>query len=351
MKFDELTVMSPNGAPANVEIFDVYESYTTVSGAFGNVVIDAVTEEEPEDPEVPDYPVYPGDGELVTVTFADVQLMAEHRGNTVNGPKTLRDHLNYAKSIDADVLFMPGDVVNNAVQSYYDRFWTIFKSVYGENKSLWPEIIWTMGNHEWYDTSEKDAADAIALFKANAYIDSPSLVKMSKVPSEANPGQTVANYYKVVNGVPFVVISGDSRANTVTEAQKQELIGWLDEICELPTVKAGTPIYVAYHLPIADVTYFGQGATDVSKVVDDILKNYPNAIVFTGDTHCPGINERTINQIDYTSINLGSSSYSRIVKRSATSAEGDKYYNVGGNAKDVVTGEVAFGFTYTIANK
>ena len=347
MMFDELTVMSPNGAPANVEIFDVYGSYTTVSGAFGNVVIDAVTEEEPEDPEVPDYPVYPGDGELVTVTFADVQLMAEHRGNTVNGPKALRDHLNYAKSIDADVLFMPGDVVNNAVQSYYDRFWTIFKSVYGENKSLWPEIIWTMGNHEWYDTSEKDAADAIALFKANAYIDSPSLVKMSKVPSEANPGQTVANYYKVVNGVPFVVISGDSRANTVTEAQKQELIGWLDEICELPTVKAGTPIYVAYHLPIADVTYFGQGATDVSKVVDDLLKNYPNAIVFTGDTHCPGINERTINQIDYTSINLGSSSYSRIVKRSATSAEGDKYYNVGGNAKDVVTGEVAFGFTYT----
>ena len=347
MKFDELTVMSPNGAPANVEIFDVYGSYTTVSGAFGNVEIDAVTEEEPDDPEVPDYPVYPGDGELVTVTFADVQLMAEHRGNTVNGPKALRDHLNYAKSIDADVLFMPGDVVNNAVQSYYDRFWTIFKSVYGENKSLWPEIIWTMGNHEWYDTSEKDAADAIALFKANAYIDSPSLVKMSKVPSEVNPGQTVANYYKVVNGVPFVVISGDSRANTVTEAQKQELIGWLDEICELPTVKAGTPIYVAYHLPIADVTYFGQGATDVSKVVDGILKNYPNAIVFTGDTHCPGINERTINQIDYTSINLGSSSYSRIVKRSATSAEGDKYYNVGGNAKDVVTGEVAFGFTYT----
>ena len=345
--FDELTVKSPNGAPANVEIFDIYGSYTTVGGAFGNVTLDAATEEEPESPEDMEHPAQPGDGQLVTVTFADAQLMAEHRGNTVNGPKTFRDHLTYAKSINADVLFMPGDMVNNAVQSYYDRFWSIFKSVYGEDESQWPEIIWAMGNHEWYDANEKDAANAIALFKANARIESDNLVRVSKVASEANPGQTVANYYKVVNGVPFVVISGDSISNKVSDAQKAEIIGWLDEIMELPTVQAGTPIYVAYHLPIADVTYFGQGATDVSRVVDDILKNYPNAIVFTGDTHCPGINERTINQVDYTAINLGSSSYSRIVKRSATSQEGEQYYNVGGNAKDVVTGEVAFGFTYT----
>lgn len=286
--------------------------------------------------------------ELVTVTFADVQLVQTHQGSIVNGPKALRDHLNYAKSIDADVLFFPGDIVNNAVQSYYDRFWDIFKSVYGEDESLWPEMIWAMGNHEWYNMSEKDAVDAISLFKANANIESPNLVKMSQVASEANPGETVANYYKVVNGVPFVVISGDSRANKVSDAQKEELIGWLNEINELPSVKAGTPIYVAYHIPIADVTYFGQGASEVSRTVDEILKNYPNTIVFTGDTHCPGINERTINQIDYTSINLGSSSYSRMVNRSATSQENEKYYNVGGNnAKDIVTGEVAFGFAYT----
>ena len=249
-----------------------------------------------------------GSIELVTVTFADVQLVKTHLGSIVNGPKALRDHLNYAKSINADVLFMPGDIVNNANQDYYDRFWTIFKSAYGEDEAQWPEFVWTMGNHEWYDMNEKDAQDAIALFKANANIESPNLVKMSQVPSTANPGQTVANYYKVIKGVPFVVISGDSRANTVSEAQKTELIGWLDEINELPSVKAGTPIYVAYHIPIADVTYFGQGASEVSKTVDEILKNYPNTIVFTGDTHCPGINERTINQIDYTSINLGSSS-------------------------------------------
>ena len=289
-----------------------------------------------------------GSIELVTVTFADVQLVKTHLGSIVNGPKALRDHLNYAKSINADVLFMPGDIVNNANQDYYDRFWTIFKSAYGEDEAQWPEFVWTMGNHEWYDMNEKDAQDAIALFKANANIESPNLVKMSQVPSTANPGQTVANYYKVIKGVPFVVISGDSRANTVSEAQKTELIGWLDEINELPSVKAGTPIYVAYHIPIADVTYFGQGASEVSKTVDEILKNYPNTIVFTGDTHCPGINERTINQIDYTSINLGSSSYSRMVNRSATSQPGEKYYNVGGGtAKDVVTGEVAFGFEYT----
>ena len=284
-----------------------------------------------------------GSIDLVTVTFSDVQLVTEHRGATTNGPKSLKDHLNYAKSIDADVLFMPGDIVNNADQSYYDRFWSIFKSVYGEDESLWPELIWTMGNHEWYDLSEKNASNAISMFKANAKIDTPNLVKMSQVASETNPGETVANYYKVVNGVPFVVISGDSVSMKVSAAQQAELISWLNEINELPSVKAGTPIYVAYHGPIEDVTFFGQGTSDASKVVDDILKNYPNTIVFTGHTHYPGINERTINQIDYTSINLGSSSYSCMVSRSATSQPGEKYYNVGG---DAVNGDVEFGYEY-----
>ncbi|MBR5570782.1 MAG: metallophosphoesterase family protein, partial [Oscillospiraceae bacterium] len=283
---------------------------------------------------------------LVTVAFSDVQLVTSPRGATTNGPKTLRDHLNYAKSIDADVLFMPGDIVNNVDQSYYDRFWSIFQSVYGTDKSQWPELVWTMGNHEWYDLNEKTATNAISMFKANAKIESDNLVKMSQVASQSNPGQTVVNYYKVINGVPFVVISGDGMSMKVSDAQKAELIGWLDEINELPSVKAGSPIYVAYHGPISDVTFFGQGTSDESKVVDAILKNYPNTIVFTGHTHYANINERTINQIDYTAINLGSSSYSRIASRSATSQAGDKYYNAGGSDKDVVNGEVSFGYEY-----
>lgn len=287
-----------------------------------------------------------GSIELVTVTFADVQLVDSPVGTITNGPKALKDHLNYAKSIDADVLLMPGDIVNNADQSYYDRFWSIFKSVYGEDESQWPELIWTMGNHEWYDLSEKNASNAISMFKANAKIDTPNLVKMSQIASETNPGETVANYYKVVNGVPFVVISGDSVSMKVSAAQQAELISWLNEINELPSVKAGTPIYVAYHGPIEDVTFFGQGASDESKAVDEVLKNYPNTIVFTGHTHYTNINERTINQVDYTAINLGSSSYSCMVNRSATSQPGDKYYNVGGSDQDAANGDVAFGYEY-----
>lgn len=283
--------------------------------------------------------------ELVCVAFADIQLTSNAVGSTVNAEQALYNHLSYAKSIEADVLFMPGDIVNNAVAEYYALFWKIFKSVYGEDEANYPELIWAMGNHEWYDKNEQDAPDAIKLFKSNARINTPNLVKSSQVQSLATPGTKLANYYKVVKGVPFVVISGDGRGQDISWEQEEELIKWLDEIQELPSVKAGCPVYVTYHCAIQGVTYFGQGAGSNSYKVDDILKNYPNTIVFTGDTHFPSANERTINQIDYTSINMGSSSYSRMVSCSATSLGGWSYYNMKGT--DMVDEEVAFGFEYT----
>jgi len=56
LNFAELTVTSANGAPENVEIFDIYGGYTTVSGNFGNVLVDS-PEEEPAEPEIPPVPV------------------------------------------------------------------------------------------------------------------------------------------------------------------------------------------------------------------------------------------------------------------------------------------------------
>ena len=56
LNFAELTVTSANGAPENVEIFDIYGGYTTVNGNFGNVVIDASEVEEPTEPEIPPVP-------------------------------------------------------------------------------------------------------------------------------------------------------------------------------------------------------------------------------------------------------------------------------------------------------
>ena len=41
LNFAELTVVSANGAPENVEIFDIYGPYTNTNGNIGNMKVDS----------------------------------------------------------------------------------------------------------------------------------------------------------------------------------------------------------------------------------------------------------------------------------------------------------------------
>jgi len=289
---------------------------------------------------------------LKVAVFADVQLAAEKNlGSTANSYLALVDHFKYTKSIDADVLFMVGDIVNNAVENYYVQFMQAFECVYGTEESKYPEFVWTMGNHEWWNTSEQETENAVSMFYDYARVNTDNLVSQSAVPYAYDRQTTLPSYYKVINGVPFVSISGENSVGYIGSDLRTEIEGWLKDISMLDSVRAGGPIYVGYHYGISDVTYFGQGTNPNTIIFNDIFKDYPTAIVFTGDTHYPSVNERTINQVDYTSINIGSASYSRMANRSATSELGEKYYNFekgsGGKSTDTMRGEVNFMYEYT----
>lgn len=286
---------------------------------------------------------------LKIALFADVQLTTDkNQGSTANAYLALKNHFKYAKSIKADVIMMDGDIVNNAVADYYELFLKAFKGVYGNNEQDYPEFVMNMGNHEWWDTSEKETANAVSMFKQYARIETDNLIKQSAVPYYLDDSATLPTYYKVIKGVPFLVISGDNSSGKIGAELKSEISAWLKEIAELETVKKGGPIYVLYHYPIVDVTYNGEHASEVSVTIDELLKDYPSAIVFTGDTHFNGINERTINQVDYTSINVGTSSYSRAVHSSATGFEYDNV-NIGSGKSSAGTmlGDVNFKYEYT----
>ena len=287
---------------------------------------------------------------LKVAVFADIQLTTSDRqaGSVANAVLALRDHFAFAKSEGVDVIFMPGDIINNAVEGYYELYENVFKEIYGEDESTYPEIVFNMGNHEWWQIGGGDVPEAVTLFKRYARIESPNLVKQSQTPYYLNAEETLPSYYKVVKGVPFLVISGDNSDGAIGSDLKAELKSWLEEISLLDSVKRGGPIFVSYHYPIPEVTLKGEGSTAVCATIDEILKDYPNAIVFTGDTHFSGVNERTINQIDYTSINIGSSSYSRSISESAT---GYTFNNVikgsGKSSAGTMTGDVNFKYEYT----
>ena len=282
---------------------------------------------------------------LTVAVFADVQLADENKGNTRNAYLALKNHLKYAKSINADVVLMPGDIVNNAKEEYYENYEKAIKAVYGADESVYPEFILCMGNHEWWDLSENETTDAVSLFNEYARIETSNLVRRTSITYYKDGSAALPTYYKVIKGIPFLVVSGENSKGQIDDALKDEIADWLEEISELPSVKAGGPIYVAYHYPIPNVTYNGEATNPVCGTIDELFSDYHSAIVFTGDTHFNGINERTINQTEYTSINLGSSSYSRNMSVSAT---GYQYGNVNlGSGKNLLNDEVGFKFEYT----
>lgn len=294
-----------------------------------------------------------------TAVFADVQLCYKstdnstyysNLGSTANSPLALKNHLNFAKQQNANVLFMVGDIANNAVEKYYEFYQEIFESVYGTDSSKYPEVIWAMGNHEWWDTAEHNTANAVSLFNQYANIDSPYLVRKSAVKYSLDSSVTLPTYYKVVNGVPYVVISGENSTGLIGSQTRSELASWISEIKNLPSVVAGGPVYVAYHYPLSTTLTHGKGEGDSSSIVEALFADVPTAVIFTGDTHYSGINERSINQVNFTTINLGSSSYSRMDTRSATMSESESFYNMkikGSKISDQMVGNAQYQYEYT----
>ena len=296
---------------------------------------------------------------LKTAVFADIQLCAKENsnpygsyyanaGNTVHAYVALKNHFKLCKQQNVDVILMNGDIVNNAVNEYYDLFETALRDVYGNNELEYPTIIYNMGNHEWWNLLEQETAEAVTMFKAHARIG--DVARQTSVKYYLKPAETLPTYYRVVKGIPFLVISGENSAGQIGDTMKSEIQSWLTEMSQLESVREGGPIYVLYHCALHTTLTHGNGAFEQARVLEDLLKNYPQAVVFTGDTHYSGVNERAINQVDFTAINIGSSSYSRMDKMSATMSGDEHFYNMaikGGKTSDELLGDAAFKHEYT----
>ena len=284
--------------------------------------------------------------ETLVAVFADNQL----HGRTPKYTGYLKNHLKLCKANNVDVIMIPGDLVNNAITDLYETYNEALKEVYGEDESKYPEFVYSMGNHEWWDANERREENAVKYYNRYARIDTPNLRRITEITADEKGRYPYGNYYKVVNGIPFISVSGESDNGLISSFLKKELKDWLQEIIKLPSVKQGGPIFVGYHYAFPGVTYsFGQGGIERAQELYDILKDYPQVILFSGDTHYAGANERTINQVDFTNINLGSSSYSRHVCRSVTMNKDDCFANISptSGAKDLLIGDVAENYDHT----
>ena len=196
-------------------------------------------------------------------------------------------------SSDSLAIFAVGDIINNSEESNYEYFKSLLEEVKTPNAK---DIYYAVGNHEYmYQT---DMNIALGMFKEQFGLD--------------------CHYYSVeLNGYKFIVLGSDDISSYGVMNSIQ--IEWLRS--ELAKTDKNKPTFIFMHQGLKDTvagtleTELGQqdhGFGSSRNTLRSILKNYPNAVVFTGHSHYSLEEYKTFsygNGLDASFANCGSMAY------------------------------------------
>jgi len=194
--------------------------------------------------------------------LTDIHIASSLPTHTDNLKGALRDIAAVAP--DSIGIFTAGDNTNTGTQADYD----LFKQTLADAGVPIPPITYAIGNHD--EVYGGTYAEEIERFKQNC--NAPAL------------------YYSVErNGARFIMLGSDEQTTAGELYQTQ--IDWLRN--ELQKTDPATPTYIFLHQSLKDtvsgsLTALGQrwyGVPNAAAQLRAILKNYPNAIFFSGHTH------------------------------------------------------------------
>lgn len=164
-------------------------------------------------------------------------------------------------------IFTVGDNTDMGASTHYDLLFSTIKDVFDQDV---PNIYYTMGNHDYmYFSSSVGGFDAAVSY----FIERTSMEN---------------NYYSFdFNGNKVIMLS--SEVQTTGGAIYEEQIKWFKN--EVATAKKDEFIFIYLHQPLYNTvagTLPGEnnhGIDNVGKEITEYLKDYPNAVLFTGHTH------------------------------------------------------------------
>ena len=208
----------------------------------------------------------------------------------------LNRSLRILKAHRIDVLIIPGDIANCNTDYAYNIFNKVFNEVFNKRKPL---LNIVMGNHDYY---KNDPFDEDFLKKD----ESPEICqkRFQKILGE-KPFS-----HKIINGYHFINWGSD---NKNMKSGSNTNINWFKKRMEIAMRYNKTrPIFVITHLPPNNTVY---GSLDWGNdILKEVFKPYSNLINFSGHSHFPIIDERSIWQKEFTAIQTGSTSYVELEK-------------------------------------
>ena len=152
-------------------------------------------------------------------------------------------------------------------------------------------VYFMMGNHDHY----------VGANAANEYL--------SKI-------KQPLHQYVTIKGYPFITISETGSGQNDFNADAVKFLS--DNLAKAAKDYPGKPVFVFIHVPTVNTTYGswvsgaladGGWSTDRFK---STLDKYPQAVVFSGHTHYPLGDPRSIHQDRFTAINTASTTYGEV---------------------------------------
>ncbi len=237
----------------------------------------------------------------IVFTFANLSDTHIGFGDNVNIlHNTLETIKKYAKN-GIDAVLFNGDQTQDGTKEQAQQFASIVKEHFDVTKV---PIIVTHGNHDVYWSGCMTRAEFVDAYGSDMYLFDKDMTSIYK-----------GNRHVEINGYHFISVDIETympNYNTLSDETEKWLRNTLDRIV---AADPDAYIFVSSHSPAKDTVYGsmsddinGTGDWGASVELDNVLKNYPQVILFAGHTHY-GINlETNINQSTYTQINSGSAS-------------------------------------------
>lgn len=178
-----------------------------------------------------------------------------------------------------DALCVSGDMTGSGRENEYDAFNRVIK----ENLRSETKLLICTGNHEYIEYRDHDASLGARMFE-----------------KKIQPNQDT---HAVIGGYHFILCSYSEDGRTF-----KAKLPWLDsEIAAAVRDSGDRPVFVFQH-PAPQFTVYGSvawGDRDITKV----FRKYPQIVDFSGHSHYPVNDPRSISQNRYTALGCGTLSY------------------------------------------
>ena len=217
-----------------------------------------------------------------------------------------------------DALVVVGDLTDGGRQQQYEQFVAAFTA---DSNFVHPvgRTMFMMGNHDNYARdARRNYAEGLARFNGG----------------ERYP----LDQFMFVNGFPFISISQRNTKNSDADSPSSGTGAFPEDVCQriegwLQTAAAecpDKPIFVFVHVPPTSTMYSswdGEGTGDrrtanwAMHPIGAVLARYPQVVVFSGHSHYPlsdprsihqGVNPTSPRNNFYTAVGTGSTTYSEI---------------------------------------